>query len=42
MITFFFKVGAAPFHFWVPDVYDRAPLASTIIFSILPKIALFF
>jgi NADH-quinone oxidoreductase subunit N len=42
MITFFFKVGAAPFHFWVPDVYDGAPLASTIIFSILPKIALFF
>src|ERR687898_1088140 len=25
LIGFAFKVGAAPFHFWVPDVYDGAP-----------------
>jgi NADH-quinone oxidoreductase subunit N len=42
IVTFFFKIGAAPFHFWTPDVYDGAPLSSTIIFSIFPKIALFF
>ena len=42
IVTFFFKVGAAPFHFWTPDVYDGAPLSSTIIFSVFPKISLFF
>jgi len=40
-ITLFFKIGAAPFHFWVPDVYEGSPLASTILFSIVPKIAIF-
>ncbi len=40
-ITFLFKLGVAPFHFWVPDVYEGAPLSSTIIFSILSKFILF-
>lgn len=40
-ITFLFKVSAVPFHFWSPDVYEGAPLASTVIFSIVPKLALF-
>ena len=40
-VTFLFKVGGAPFNFWVADVYEGAPLASTILFSILPKITLF-
>ena len=35
-----FKLVIAPFHFWFPQIYDGAPLSSTIIFSILPKIAL--
>jgi len=35
-----FKLSAAPFHFWSPDVYEGAPLASTIIFSIIPKISI--
>lgn len=38
--TFLFKISAAPFHFWSPDVYEGAPLSSTIIFSILPKLSL--
>jgi NADH-quinone oxidoreductase subunit N len=37
-----FKITCAPFHFWSPDVYEGAPLSSTIIFSIIPKIGLFF
>lgn len=37
-----FKIACAPFHFWAPDVYEGAPLASTVIFSILPKISLIF
>jgi NADH-quinone oxidoreductase subunit N len=40
-ITLFFKIAAAPFHFWSPDIYEGSPLGSTIIFSILPKIAIF-
>ncbi len=40
--TLLFKVASAPFHFWSPDVYDGAPLSSTIVFSIIPKIPLFF
>lgn len=35
-----FKVGLFPFHFWLPDVYEGAPLASTIVYSILPKFSL--
>lgn len=30
----------APFHFWFPQIYDGAPHSSTIVFSVLPKIAL--
>ena len=41
-ITFLFKLGVVPFHFWVPDVYEGAPLATTILFTILPKLALFY
>ena len=40
-ITLLFKVSAVPFHFWSPDVYEGAPLATTIIFSITPKISIF-
>ena len=40
IVTLFFKVAAAPFHSWSPDVYEGSPLASTIIFSILPKASL--
>jgi len=36
------KLGIAPFHKWVPDVYDGVPLFVTFIFSILPKIVLLF
>lgn len=37
-----FKIACAPFHFWLPDVYDGAPLSSTIVFSLIPKVPLFF
>lgn len=40
-VTFLFKISAAPFHFWTPDVYEGSALSSTISFAILPKIALF-
>ena len=41
IITLLFKIAAAPFHFWSPDVYEGAPLSSTIIFSIIPKLIIF-
>lgn len=34
-----FKLAAAPFHFWAPDVYDGAPSATTLFISAAPKIA---
>jgi len=40
-ITFLFKVAAAPFHFWSPDVYEGSPLSTTVIFSIVPKLVIF-
>lgn len=39
--AFFFKIAAAPFHMWSPDVYEGAPTSSTIFFAVIPKIALF-
>ena len=36
-----FKLGAAPFHMWVPDVYDGAPSSATLFLATAPKIAAF-
>jgi len=36
-----FKLGAVPFHMWVPDVYHGAPTAVTLFVSTAPKIAAF-
>ncbi len=34
-----FKVSAAPFHMWTPDVYEGAPTPVTAFFSAAPKVA---
>ncbi|HWV71661.1 MAG TPA: NADH-quinone oxidoreductase subunit N [Pseudosphingobacterium sp.] len=36
-----FKVGAAPFHFWTPDVYDGSPILVTTFMSTVVKTAAF-
>lgn len=36
-----FKLGAAPFHMWVPDVYEGAPTAVTLFIGTAPKVAAF-
>jgi NADH-quinone oxidoreductase subunit N len=36
-----FKMGAAPFHMWLPDVYHGAPTAVTVFIGSAPKIAAF-
>ncbi len=40
-IGFLFKVSAAPFHFWSPDVYDAIPTVVTTFVAIIPKISIF-
>lgn len=39
MSGFLFKVSAAPFHIWTPDVYESAPTPVVAFFSVAPKIA---
>ena len=34
-----FKIGIAPFHFWLPDVYEGSPNSITAFFAIVPKTA---
>ena len=34
-----FKISAAPFHMWTPDVYEGAPTAVTAFFATAPKVA---
>jgi len=34
-----FKISAAPFHMWTPDVYEGAPTPVTALFGTAPKIA---
>jgi NADH-quinone oxidoreductase subunit N len=36
-----FKLGAAPFHMWIPDVYQGAPTAVSIIVGTAPELAAF-
>ena len=36
-----FKLGAVPFHMWVPDVYHGAPTAVTLLIAGAPKLAAF-
>ncbi|MDX1432737.1 MAG: NADH-quinone oxidoreductase subunit NuoN [Gammaproteobacteria bacterium] len=36
-----FKLGAVPFHMWVPDVYEGAPTSVTLFIGTAPKIAAF-
>ena len=36
-----FKFGAAPFHMWVPDVYQGAPTPITLFIGSAPKLAAF-
>ena len=40
-IGFLFKVSAAPFHFWSPEVYDSIPTIVTTFVAIIAKISIF-
>jgi NADH-quinone oxidoreductase subunit N len=41
LVGFLFKVGAAPFHMWVPDVYEGAPTPVTAFMATAVKVAAF-
>ncbi len=41
LVGIVFKLGAAPFHMWVPDVYEGAPNSVTLFLSTAPKVAAF-
>ena len=41
VVGFGFKIGAAPFHFWTPDVYEGAPTPVTAFVSVSSKAASF-
>jgi NADH-quinone oxidoreductase subunit N len=41
LVSMSFKVSAAPFHFWTPDVYDGAPTVFTSFMATIVKVAAF-
>lgn len=42
LISFFFKIGLFPFHFYILDLYKTAPLYAIVIFSTIPKFVYFY
>jgi proton-translocating NADH-quinone oxidoreductase chain N len=40
LMSFLFKISAAPFHLWSPDIYEGSPTTVTAFFAIVPKIGL--
>ena len=41
VVGLLFKLGAVPFHMWVPDVYDGSATSTTLYLSAVPKLAAF-
>ena len=41
LVGLLFKIGAVPFHMWVPDIYEGAPSPITAYMSVVPKAAAF-
>ena len=42
LISFFFKIYSAPFHFWVSDIYQGASIGSVLVFSTNSFLVLFY
>lgn len=40
LVSLLFKLSAAPFHIWVPDIYEGSPTSVTTFFAVVPKIAI--
>lgn len=41
VVALAFKIGAVPFHMWIPDVYHGSPTSTTAFIGAAPKIAAF-
>lgn len=41
LVSLLFKLSAAPFHFWAPEVYEGAPASIVFIFSVVTKTSAF-
>lgn len=41
VLALFFKLALAPFHLWVPDVYEGSPSSSTFFFMVISKFSIF-
>ena len=41
ILSLFFKLALAPFHFWAPDVYEGSPSSSTFFFMVISKFSIF-
>jgi NADH-quinone oxidoreductase subunit N len=39
LVGLLFKLAAAPFHVWSPDVYEGSPFSSAVFFAVVPKIS---
>jgi len=42
LVGFFIKIGVAPFHFWLIDVYESLAFPLLFLFSLVPKLVYFF
>jgi len=42
LVSFLFKLGAAPFHIWIIDVYEGSPTIVSLFFACVPKLTLIF
>lgn len=40
LLALLFKLGSAPLHMWLPDVYEGSPTIVTAFFAIVPKISI--
>lgn len=40
LVGLFFKLSAAPFHFWAPDIYQGSLTSITVFFGVVPKIGI--
>jgi len=40
LVGLLFKLGVAPFHWWIPEIYEGASVVVTLFFSIIPKLSL--
>ena len=41
LVSLLFKLAIAPFHVWLPDIYEGSPFSSTFFFAVVPKLSIF-